>query len=139
MTEDKSSIDLTEWSRWFNKFVLPVFNSEGREKYYDKLEKIQAPFYPKYWIAEKFYESIKNDKRFDDELKLFFSFLYSCGFFMENMISFEDWLRMSNWWRPHLEEADEKPILKIIEEPNGLELLKFKIRWLPFLSPPEGY
>jgi len=138
MNNLEENIDLTEWNRWYDKFVVPVFHTEGREEYYDKLKKIQAPFYPKHWIAEKFYEKIKHDLRFDDQLKFYFSFLYSCGFFMENILVFEDWLRMSNWWLPQTKDVNEKSILKILEEPNGLNLLKSKIRWLPFLNRPDG-
>ena len=64
-----TDIDLTEWNRWYNKFVLPIFIIEEREKYYEYIKRIQTPFYPKYWIAEKFYTKIKDDTRFDNELK----------------------------------------------------------------------
>jgi len=134
----EENIDLTEWNRWFNKFVIPLFVEEGREEYYSRLKKMQAPFHPKHWVAEKFYSSIKDDLRFDNQLKLFFSFLYSCGFFMENLITFEDWLGMENWWRPTSNDQDEPIILSVLEEPNGINLLKSKLRWLPFLNRSDG-
>jgi hypothetical protein len=139
MHNSEVNIDLTDWDRWFDKFVAPVFQPESRDEYFSRLKKIQAPFYPKHWIAEKFYAKIKDDQRFDNQLKLFFSFLYSCGFFMENIIAFEDWIEMSNWWNPHAHDGDEKSILKILEEPNGLSLLKSKLRWLPFLNRTDGH
>lgn len=138
MQKSEDKIELIEWNRWFNKFVDPIFQSADRDEYYDLLKKMQAPFYPRYWIAEKFYQTIQNDLRFDDQLKKFFSFLYSCGFFMENIIEFENWLTIPNWWQPQSKDKDEKSILEILKEPNGSDLLKSKIRWLPFLSRPDG-
>jgi len=79
-TDQYENFDLTQWNDWFAKFVAPVFKEEGRDEYYAKLKKLQTPFYPKFWVAKKFYKTIENDSRFDNELKLFFSFLYSCGF-----------------------------------------------------------
>lgn len=128
MENSETNFDLIHWNQWFNKFVAPVFQSEDREEYYQQLNKMQALFYPKYRIAEKFYEKIKYDLRFDDQLKHFFSFLYSCGFFMENIIMFEDWLGLSNWLQPQITNKDEKSILEILEEPNGINLLQSKIR-----------
>lgn len=139
MENDNRNADLVDWERWFNKYVKPVFVPEGRNEYYELLKRMQAPFYPKYWIAEKFYKTIENDNRFDEELKLFFSFLYSCGFYMENIVTFEEWINSKNWWQPNIRDSDEKTILNILDEPNGMNKLKIKLRWLPFLTRPEGY
>jgi hypothetical protein len=95
-----SEIDLTEWNRWFSKFVHPIFEVAERESYFNLIKRLQTPFYPKYWVSEMFYTKIKDDNRFDNELKEFFSFLYSCGFFMDNVINFEEWLSMRNWENP---------------------------------------
>ena len=139
--DDIEKIDTKEWGRWFDKYVLPVFKTDGREKYYEFIKKKQPPFYPKFWIAEKFYEKIKNDNRFDEELKLFFAFLYSCGFYMEFIITFDDWLQMPNWENPNLNESvvNQESIVEILKVPNGINLLKNKFRWLPFLIRPEGF
>jgi hypothetical protein len=135
-------IDLEEWNKWFEKFVAPVFNIEGRDTFYDWLKKHQVPFFPKYWIAEKFYEKIKLDSRFDEELKLFFSFLYSCGFFMDNIIDFEKWLSIKNWERPWIindeSEANNKSIIEILNQPFGERYLKNRLPWFPYLDRPEG-
>jgi hypothetical protein len=134
-----SNVDLNEWNRWLAKYVIPVFNSENREVYYENLKKQQAPFYPKYWIAEKFYGNIKDDTRFDEELKKYFAFLYSCGFFMDFIISFEDWLQMKNWRNPANPNISEDTILEILNQQNGLGLLKNQLRWLSFLNREDGY
>lgn len=38
----------------------------------------------------KFYEEIKNDIRFEDDIKRFFAFLAGDGYFEANKISYED-------------------------------------------------
>jgi hypothetical protein len=132
-------IDLVEWNRWFLKYVSPVFDFKMRDGYYENLKKQQAPFYPKFWIAEKFYNKIKDDNRFDNELKLFFSFLYSCGFFMEHIISFEEWLTIRNWTNPTNSNISEETILEILNKPNGSNILKSQLRWFPFVNREDGY
>ena len=127
-------INLLEWNKWFAKYVKPVFEVEERDKYYQKIKEIQTPFYPKFWIAEKFYDTIKNDDRFDEELKLFFSFLYSCGFFMENIITFEQWLDVRNWENPNIPNENTTTILELLSMPNGINLLKERLRWLDFIN-----
>ena len=133
-----NNINLFEWERWFLKYIKPVFTDKEINEYYEFIKKIQTPFYPKNWVAKKFYEKIKNDNRFDEELKLFFSFLYSCGFFMENIITFEEWLTMKNWINPNNKKIEDKTILEILNEPNGINFLKSKFRWLPFLNRIDG-
>ncbi len=134
-----TDVNLSDWKRWFLKYVQPVFISEGRDDYYTKLKELQAPFYPKFWIAEKFYNTIKNDERFDEELKLFFSFLYSCGFFMENIITFEQWLNMTNWENPASTNSKSESIIEILKRVDGLNELKTKCRWIVFVNRKEGF
>ncbi len=132
------NVDLVEWNRWFLKYVNPVFDSKMRDEYYENLKKQQSPFYPKYWIAEKFYTKIRDDNRFDEELKLFFSFLYSCGFFMEYIITFEEWVQMKNWINPSNQNIKEESILEILNQSNGTEILKSQLRWFPFINREDG-
>lgn len=133
-----NGVDISEWSRWYKKFVMPIFIPEERESYYQKIEQLQTPFYPKYWIAERFFDKMKDDNRFDEELKRFFSFLYSCGFFMEYVISFEEWLVMENWEYPIKNEGQADSIIDIIEN-EGINKLKEKLRWLPFINRQDGF
>jgi hypothetical protein len=134
-----SEIDLKEWNRWFNKFVHPVFEIEERESYFDKIKRLQTPFYPKYWVAEQFYTKLKDDNRFDSELKEFFAFLYSCGFFMDNIISFEEWLSMKCWQNPLNESFESETILELLNKDNGIQELKQILRWLPFINRQDGF
>jgi len=134
-----SEIDLTEWNRWFNKFVHPVFEIEEREIYFDRIKRLRTPFYPKYWVAEKFYTKIKDDNRFDNELKEFFAFLYSCGFFMDNIISFDEWLNMKSWENPSNESFESETILELLNKDKGIQEFKQRLRWLPFINRQDGY
>jgi hypothetical protein len=127
-------IDLSEWNKWFKKYVEPVFIADEREYYYERIKQLQTPFYPKYWIAEKFYETIKDDNRFDEELKRYFAFLYSCGFFMEHIITFEEWINMNNWENPSSSEKISEKILDVLNKNEGVSILKNQLRWLPFLN-----
>ena len=137
--ENLSNIDLKDWNRWFLKYVNPLFNFGDNEEYYEKLKILQAPFYPKDWIAINFYEKIKHDARFDEELKKYFAFLYSCGFFMEFIITFEEWLQMQNWVNPSNPNIKEDTILQILSHPNGSAFLKNQLRWFPFLNRDDGH
>lgn len=134
-----TNLDLSEWNKWFTKYVQPVFEFEKRESYYDMIKRMQTPFYPKYWVAERFYEKIKNDSRFDDQLKKYFSFLYSCGFFMDNVITFDEWINIKNWENPLGGNDTSETILEILKKPYGLEELKQKLRWVPFLNRQDGF
>ena len=96
-------------------------------------------FYPKNSVAQKFYHKIETDSRFDEELKKYFAFLYSCGFFMEYVITFEEWLEMKAWQNPIQVNEEGGSILEILKMPNGSSLLKEKLRWIPFIDRKEGF
>ncbi|WP_369049348.1 hypothetical protein [Tenacibaculum sp. UWU-22] len=132
--------DQQEWNRWYEKFVQPIFVPSEHESYYAKIKRLQTPFFPKYWIAEKFYnKKVKDDNRFDDELKKYFSFLYSCGFFMDNILTFEEWLNVKNWENPSNENINSESILEILQKDGGVYELKRRLRWLPFLNRQDGF
>lgn len=134
-------VNLTEWHRWFKKFVEPIYsdNASMHEAYYEYIGKIQAPFYPNHQIAQEFYKKIEEDNRFDRETKMFFAFLYSCGFFKENTLDFEKWLSMKNWLNPKSDLPEKSNILEILDKENGPSLLKQQLRWIPFLDRPDGH
>jgi len=58
-------------------------------------------------------------------------------FFMDNIISFEEWLNMNDWENPSNGNYD-KPILQILSQSNGNIYIKYKLRWLPFFNRPDG-
>ncbi|MBK7667958.1 MAG: hypothetical protein IPJ32_11840 [Sphingobacteriaceae bacterium] len=131
-----SSSELTKWKQWNGKYVLPCFRKEGREEWYEWLKKYQPPFYPDYLIAEDFFDKLKIDKRFDNDLKYFFSFLVSCGFFIENKISFEEWINAKNWQRPWSNELPDSPktILEILSYQYGHNYLKTILIEMPYFQ-----
>jgi hypothetical protein len=135
-----AKIDLTSWNKFFVRYVEPLF-SQGQklEDYYDFLKRVKPDFYPKNSVAQKFYRKIETDSRFDEELKKYFAFLYSCGFFMEYIITFDEWLEMKTWQNPIQVDEEGETILEILKMPNGSSLLKEKLRWIPFIDRKDGF
>lgn len=129
-----NSIILRGWDEWLQEFVYPAFNKSKWYDYQAYLNKIKPPFAPDYEKLHEFWEEIKNDPRFDDELKYFFSFLYSCGFFKN--VDFESWLRMKEWkhpWRKNAPE-DTKTIQEILTFRYGINYLKVLLLSMPWMS-----
>jgi hypothetical protein len=135
-----NQIDLTSWEKFITTYVLPVFDLSQSDNYREYLKKIQTPFFPNYEMAVSFYSKIKYDERFDEELKLFFSFLYSCNFFGKYFITFENSLAMNNWSNPYSTNSEEPSIniLELLKKENGVIYLKNNLRWMPFLNREDS-
>lgn len=135
-----NQIDLTSWEKFIITYVRPVFDLSQSDNYGKYLKKMQTPFFPNYEMAVSFYFKIKYDERFDEELKLFFSFLYSCNFFGKYLITFENWLTMNNWSNPYSTNSEELSIniLELLKKENGVIYLKNNLRWMPFLNRADG-
>lgn len=116
--------DLKQWKYINSKFVTPLFDGTKWEDYYGFLYKVKPNFVPVENRVKQIWEVIKNDTRFDYELKHFFTFLYSINFFRE--FSFEEWLNINNWSHPWFEnEQDkEKSILEILKYNHSENYLK---------------
>lgn len=67
-----SNPDLSNWNTIFKTFVQPIFSGEDTSKYLLKLERIKPGFSPNIEQAKTYYNLIKEDERFDKELKMFF-------------------------------------------------------------------
>jgi hypothetical protein len=126
----------SRWTKWMDKFVYPPFDKSRRKEYWDFLYKAKPSFVPDFDKMDKFWEVIKNDCRFDEELKRFFAFLYSCDFF--ECMNFETWLNAKNWLHPWRNEPDEdiRTILEILNYPYGINYLKTLLRDMPWLNRP---
>lgn len=108
--------DLTRWYYLNQKFVTPLFNGTKWEDYWDFLYQAKPKFAPNEIRKNDFWNQIKNTTEFSNELKQFFTFLYSIEFFRD--LSFEEWLNTKNWTHPWYQ--DESTNMKSI-----LELLKY--------------
>lgn len=122
--------DLIRWKYIYDKFVNPIFTYENESEYKSFLKQAKPNFSVSIIKAHEFYEIIKNDNRFDAELKYFFSFLYSINFFRE--LTFENWLETNYWNHPWHHENDSNllPIILIIKHEYGLNFLKDQLSML---------
>jgi hypothetical protein len=104
--------DLTRWNYINSKFVTPQFDGTTWVDYIKILGKIKSSFLPVESKRNEFWAGIQNDSRFSVELKQFFTFLFSIGFFRE--MSFEQWLNVSNWMHPWFDDGNKN--IKAISE-----------------------
>ncbi|MFO0478739.1 MAG: hypothetical protein ACK50L_08215 [Bacteroidota bacterium] len=116
--------DLKRWYYINDKFVNPLFDGTSWENYQDFLSKVKPQFVPIESKIQPFFYVIKNDERFDKELKFFFNFLYSINFYGE--FSFEEWLNIKNWMHPWFEDEQnvEKSIIEILKNEYSENYLK---------------
>ena len=139
---------LKRWIYFSNKFVKPLFDGTSYNQYNDFLHQAKPCFKPDIYKLKEAWEILKNDDRFDKELKQFFAFICSCSFLDEEWnITFEEFLRIENWMHPwYREEYDNmKPILDILQYQYGFNYLKMLLSGAPWLKVPaevlmkEGY
>lgn len=119
--------DLIRWRYINSKYVIPLFDGTIWKDYWHFLNQAKPNFSPVENKAKEFLDTIKEDTRFDIDLKQFFAFLYSISFFRE--LSFEEWLRIGNWTCPWNKSKDEKSksILAILSHHNGSNYLKVQL------------
>ncbi|MEM6319983.1 MAG: hypothetical protein AAF960_20085 [Bacteroidota bacterium] len=126
--------NLKRWKYLLNKFVHPPFDKSKRGAYMDYLFQVKPHFSPDFDKWDAFWENIKNDNRFDEELKKFFTFLHASGFYKD--VSFEDWLHINNWNHPWYKNEDEelKTVNEILSYVHGLDYLKILLADMPWLT-----
>jgi hypothetical protein len=123
-----SNPDLSRWNYINSKFITPLFDGTKWEDYMRNLQKIKPNFLPSQIKVKEFSLQIKNDIRFSNDLKHFFSFLYSIDFFRE--LTFEEWLNAKNWKHPwHMSETG-KSILELKEYPFSENYIKEQLSQL---------
>ncbi len=117
-------VDLKRWDYINSKFVSPLFDGTPAQKYQDDLRQIKPSFFPDASKCQEFWQLIKDDLRFDTDLKQFFSFLYAIDFYQDK--TFEEWLKIDYWNHPWYSEESEnrQPIVEILNLPYGLNYLK---------------
>jgi hypothetical protein len=90
--------DLSRWDYINSKFIIPMFDETAWDDYLEFLNKVKPRFVPEKNKKDKFWEQIKDDNRFSKDLKCFFTYLYTIGFYKGE--SFEEWLKSTNWMNP---------------------------------------
>jgi hypothetical protein len=122
--------DLKQWNYINQKFVIPLFDGTSWSDYSSFLYNVKPPFAPDENLKNIFWEKVKDDTRFSKELKCFFSFLYSIGFFRE--LSFEEWLKSTNWMHPWYSNdiEDIKSIVELLRYKHSENYLKILLSGL---------
>lgn len=128
---------LDNWFYFIGKFVKPLFDGTPYSIYRDFLYIAKPSFNPDLEKLKLAWGILKDDNRFDEELKQFFAFMCACDFLdNEWKISFEDFLRIENWMHPwyHEDLENMKPILEIIEYERSIVFLKAYLAVAPWLN-----
>ncbi|MDR0661370.1 MAG: hypothetical protein LBG19_11420 [Prevotellaceae bacterium] len=127
---------LDRWKYFTDKFVKPLFDGTPYRNYRDFLYQATPPFCPDPEKLEIAWELLKDDARFDEELKQFFAFMCACGFLEDWHITFEQFLRISNWMHPWYEEECERKesILEVLNHNYGVTYLKSLLAGAPWLK-----
>lgn len=128
--------ELNRWNEFLEKYVYPLFDKHKRNEYSSFLKKMKPAFVIEFNSIDEFWQNVKGDSRFDEELKCFFTFLHVCNFFSEYNISFECWLNMENWISPWSEKDFEnsKTIMKILDYKFGDKYLKSALIGMPWIN-----
>jgi hypothetical protein len=85
------------WKNGFKKTVDMAFGA--RKDFFDRWGQ-RAEFFD-FQEMENFYDQIKDDTRFDDDVKRFFSFLAGDGYFKTLKIDFNQFVKCNNLNHPH--------------------------------------
>lgn len=120
--------DLTYWGYINQKFITPLFDSTSWNHYLLFLHKAKPGFLPKKEKAEFLFDRLKNDNRFDQDIKHFFCFLYSIDFF--DALTFEEWVNVGYWPRPWSIENEGMSIIEILSYENSINFLKERLSQL---------
>jgi hypothetical protein len=118
------------WSYIYKKFIAPLFNNDERDSYIDFLQKAKPRFIPDMEKALAFFKEISLDKPFSDDVKKFFSFLFSINFFRD--LTFNEWLSVKYWRHPWHKESDDSllSLNEIIQFENAENYLKEQLSQL---------
>lgn len=119
--------DLSRWDYINSKFITPMFDGTSWKDYWEFLNKAKPAFVPEENKKNEFWKQIKEDTRFCIELKRFFTFLYSVGFY--ERLSFEEWLNSTNWMHPWYEDESEnmKTITELLKYDCSENFIKEKL------------
>ncbi|HEY0740831.1 MAG TPA: hypothetical protein VGD40_05180 [Chryseosolibacter sp.] len=128
--------DLKSWNSLVHEYVLPSFDNEQRNYCLLIMAKKGAPFRPDFEKLEEYWARLKSDRRFDEELGRFFSFLGACNFFERFNIDLNDWLHMKNWQKPARKKVleDARTIMEILSFNFGVNFLKSELALMPWVT-----
>lgn len=126
-----SDYNKKQWTeQWMNAIVLPAFEND-----YEKLSKRLGEGIIRIFSAKKmndFYFKIKDLPLFDNDVKLFISWMCGMGFFEKQNISFENWISSKNFniGGRHQVSEDLYSLQDMAKEEYGNNLVRDKLMFL---------
>ncbi len=129
--------DVSRWNKyWRDGTLSEMFSSNEqaiREKWGLKWKGGTFDFNR----MRKFYEEIKDDIRFEDDIKRFFAFLAGDGYFEAHKISYEDFLSAKDLNHPHrknIEDSRQLTLNELSKIEGGQNYIKIQLPSMGWLK-----
>lgn len=115
-----------DWIWLMTEIVEKAFNTDKREDFLKKNAFRKKSF--NFNLMEDYYKNIKDDIRFEEDIKKFISYLAGDGFFESiNNPSFETWIRSENVDMVVNRDKKEHSIFEHINLEYGMNAIRSKI------------
>ena len=124
--------DLSQWSKWIDKYTNPAFVIEQREYLVNLCRSQGGPWYPDFNLLESYYSAVEGKMGMDIELRKFVAYLAATGFLKKYDLSLDQWINVYNWYNPWLKEGEDKSIAKILLYRHGDSYLKTRLLEMPW-------
>jgi hypothetical protein len=105
-----SNNDVSRWNKYWRDGTLSEMFSSNEQVIREKWGLSWKGGTFDFIKMRKFYNEIKDDLHFEDDIKRFFAFLAGDGYFEAHKISYEDFLNASNLNHPHEKAKDEREL-----------------------------
>ena len=118
-----------EWNEQMINHVDLAFDKNRHEEFL-KLWTFKAPFFS-FERMYNFYDNLKHDTRFDDDIKRFMAFMAGDGYFERiGKPDFETWIRAQNFDWPFKEDDGNPKVRGLLEHAeikNGMNAIRYKL------------
>jgi hypothetical protein len=115
------------WNSWMNEVVLPGYRGDIQQLQKKMGEGMKNVFDVQ--AMKSFYERHKTDNQFDDDILLFFAYLNGEGFFVRLNVSYEKWIRSTQFDLSERRDpnTDRYSLLEMSEVAYGMNLIRDKV------------
>jgi hypothetical protein len=115
------------WKNGFKRTVDMAFDPDKRKEFFERWGE-RANFFD-FQEMERFYGLIRNDNRFDDDIKRFFSFLAGEGYFKTWEIDFNQFVKSNNFNNPNEFNNDPRAlsIERLTEIKGGQNYIRLQL------------
>lgn len=119
--------NMNHWNGWMDDIVIPAFENDVK-----KLSKLLGEGVVNIFSHKKmmdFYSKIKDLGFFENDIKLFLSWMNGMNFFEDQKISFQDWINSKkyNIGGRHNTQDDLYTLQEIVKETYGNNMLRDKL------------